>query len=172
MPHKVNPIDFENSEGNLGLANATFDHLSSKLPISRWQVWNYSHYHLTGGDDVIATDSLKSLTCIQTFVLLMMEQEWQYELYHSIWLWNVIILVDWHCSGTWQTRLYCVIWELDWDILFLPMRAHSRESVNFRSRPAPASGGVSIFLVQLFWMKNTCFVHKWRLLFEAEKYLC
>ncbi|TDF42118.1 adenylosuccinate lyase [Alteromonadaceae bacterium M269] len=37
MPHKVNPIDFENSEGNLGLANAMFNHLSSKLPISRWQ---------------------------------------------------------------------------------------------------------------------------------------
>ncbi|MBN2647342.1 MAG: adenylosuccinate lyase [Thiotrichales bacterium] len=37
MPHKVNPIDFENSEGNLGLANAIFDHLSQKLPISRWQ---------------------------------------------------------------------------------------------------------------------------------------
>ncbi|KAG1667461.1 hypothetical protein FOA52_012216 [Chlamydomonas sp. UWO 241] len=37
MPHKVNPIDFENSEGNLGLANATMDHLSNKLPISRWQ---------------------------------------------------------------------------------------------------------------------------------------
>ncbi|MGM0450624.1 MAG: adenylosuccinate lyase [Pseudomonadota bacterium] len=37
MPHKVNPIDFENSEGNLGLANAIFDHLASKLPISRWQ---------------------------------------------------------------------------------------------------------------------------------------
>jgi len=37
MPHKVNPIDFENAEGNLGLANATFDHLSRKLPISRWQ---------------------------------------------------------------------------------------------------------------------------------------
>lgn len=37
MPHKVNPIDFENSEGNLGLANALFDHLSAKLPISRWQ---------------------------------------------------------------------------------------------------------------------------------------
>ncbi|GGW89118.1 adenylosuccinate lyase [Alteromonas halophila] len=37
MPHKVNPIDFENSEGNLGLANAMFDHLASKLPISRWQ---------------------------------------------------------------------------------------------------------------------------------------
>ncbi|SMF30896.1 adenylosuccinate lyase [Alteromonadaceae bacterium Bs31] len=37
MPHKVNPIDFENSEGNLGLANAVFAHLSAKLPISRWQ---------------------------------------------------------------------------------------------------------------------------------------
>jgi len=37
MPHKVNPIDFENSEGNLGLANAIFGHLSTKLPISRWQ---------------------------------------------------------------------------------------------------------------------------------------
>ena len=37
MPHKVNPIDFENSEGNLGLANSVFGHLSSKLPISRWQ---------------------------------------------------------------------------------------------------------------------------------------
>ena len=37
MPHKVNPIDFENAEGNLGLANALFDHLSRKLPISRWQ---------------------------------------------------------------------------------------------------------------------------------------
>ncbi|MBV8467305.1 MAG: adenylosuccinate lyase [Burkholderiales bacterium] len=37
MPHKVNPIDFENSEGNLGLANALLTHLSQKLPISRWQ---------------------------------------------------------------------------------------------------------------------------------------
>src|SRR3954464_4876138 len=37
MPHKVNPIDFENSEGNLGLANALLSHLSAKLPISRWQ---------------------------------------------------------------------------------------------------------------------------------------
>jgi len=35
MPHKVNPIDFENSEGNLGVANALFEYLSSKLPISR-----------------------------------------------------------------------------------------------------------------------------------------
>ena len=37
MPHKVNPIDFENSEGNLGLANAILGHLASKLPVSRWQ---------------------------------------------------------------------------------------------------------------------------------------
>ena len=37
MPHKVNPIDFENAEGNMGIANALFGHLSAKLPISRWQ---------------------------------------------------------------------------------------------------------------------------------------
>jgi len=37
MPHKVNPIDFENAEGNLGVANALFGHLSGKLPVSRWQ---------------------------------------------------------------------------------------------------------------------------------------
>jgi adenylosuccinate lyase len=37
MPHKVNPIDFENSEGNLGIANALFRHLGEKLPVSRWQ---------------------------------------------------------------------------------------------------------------------------------------
>ena len=37
MPHKVNPIDFENSEGNLGIANAALEHLASKLMVSRWQ---------------------------------------------------------------------------------------------------------------------------------------
>src|SRR5690625_1253080 len=37
MPHKVNPIDFENSEGNIGIANALLNHLASKLPVSRWQ---------------------------------------------------------------------------------------------------------------------------------------
>ncbi|KAJ0500009.1 putative adenylosuccinate lyase [Helianthus annuus] len=37
MPHKVNPTNFENNEGNLGIANAILDHLSMKLPISRWQ---------------------------------------------------------------------------------------------------------------------------------------
>ena len=37
MPHKVNPIDFENAEGNFGVANALLDHLACKLPVSRWQ---------------------------------------------------------------------------------------------------------------------------------------
>jgi adenylosuccinate lyase len=37
MPHKVNPIDFENAEGNLGISNALLDHLAMKLPVSRWQ---------------------------------------------------------------------------------------------------------------------------------------
>jgi adenylosuccinate lyase len=37
MPHKVNPIDFENAEGNLGMANAVLRHMAEKLPISRWQ---------------------------------------------------------------------------------------------------------------------------------------
>ena len=37
MPHKVNPIDYENSEGNIGIANALFEHLSHKLPVSRLQ---------------------------------------------------------------------------------------------------------------------------------------
>ena len=37
MPHKINPIDFENAEGNLGIANSLFEHLIIKLPISRWQ---------------------------------------------------------------------------------------------------------------------------------------
>ncbi len=37
MPHKVNPIDFENSEGNIGIANALFEHLAAKLPVSRLQ---------------------------------------------------------------------------------------------------------------------------------------
>jgi adenylosuccinate lyase len=37
MPHKVNPIDFENAEGNFGIASALFEHFSIKLPISRWQ---------------------------------------------------------------------------------------------------------------------------------------
>ena len=37
MPHKVNPIDFENSEGNIGLGNTILEHLAAKLPVSRWQ---------------------------------------------------------------------------------------------------------------------------------------
>ena len=37
MPHKVNPIDFENAEGNFGMANAMLGHFAEKLPVSRWQ---------------------------------------------------------------------------------------------------------------------------------------
>ncbi len=37
MPHKINPIDFENAEGNLGVANALLRHFAEKLPVSRWQ---------------------------------------------------------------------------------------------------------------------------------------
>ena len=37
MPHKINPIDFENSEGNVGMANAMLAHMADKLPVSRWQ---------------------------------------------------------------------------------------------------------------------------------------
>lgn len=44
MPHKVNPIDFENSEGNLGMGNGGLSHLSMKLPISRWQARVISVY--------------------------------------------------------------------------------------------------------------------------------
>lgn len=47
MPHKVNPIDFENSEGNLGMANGNLSHLSMKLPISRWQVKSLPVFVLT-----------------------------------------------------------------------------------------------------------------------------
>ncbi|MDH3634796.1 MAG: adenylosuccinate lyase [Gammaproteobacteria bacterium] len=64
MPHKVNPIDFENAEGNFGIANALFHHLSQKLPVSRWQRDLTDSTVLrnpgTGiGHVIIALDSLK-----------------------------------------------------------------------------------------------------------------
>ncbi len=64
MPHKVNPIDFENAEGNLGIANALFTHLAQKLPISRWQrdLTDSTVLRNLGvgfGHDLIALDSLK-----------------------------------------------------------------------------------------------------------------
>src|SRR5690554_4118622 len=64
MPHKVNPIDFENAEGNLGIANALFEHLSAKLPISRLQrdLTDSTVMHNIGvplGHTVIALQSLK-----------------------------------------------------------------------------------------------------------------
>src|SRR5881275_1270482 len=64
MPHKVNPIDFENAEGNLGLANALLRHLSEKLPISRWQrdltdSTVLRNLGVAFGHAVLACDSLK-----------------------------------------------------------------------------------------------------------------
>jgi adenylosuccinate lyase len=63
MPHKVNPIDFENAEGNLGVANALLGHLAEKLPISRWQrdLTDSTVLRATGtaaGHSVIAYSSL------------------------------------------------------------------------------------------------------------------
>lgn len=58
MPHKVNPIDFENAEGNLGLANALADHLANKLPISRWQ------------RDLTDSTALRNLGCVFGYTLL------------------------------------------------------------------------------------------------------
>ena len=62
MPHKVNPIDFENAEGNLGIANAQLEHLSNKLPISRLQKskWFYRFENLGPyAHSLIAYNSLK-----------------------------------------------------------------------------------------------------------------
>jgi adenylosuccinate lyase len=64
MPHKVNPIDFENAEGNFGIANALFEHFSAKLPISRWQrdLTDSTVLRALGtafGHSVIALDSLQ-----------------------------------------------------------------------------------------------------------------
>jgi adenylosuccinate lyase len=64
MPHKVNPIDFENAEGNLGVANALLDHLSAKLPISRWQrdLTDSTVLRVIGtayGHSLVATSSLR-----------------------------------------------------------------------------------------------------------------
>lgn len=58
MPHKVNPIDFENSEGNLGLANALANHLAQKLPVSRWQ------------RDLTDSTVLRNLGCVFAYSLI------------------------------------------------------------------------------------------------------
>ncbi len=61
MPHKVNPIDFENAEGNLGLANALANHLINKLPISRWQ------------RDLTDSTVMRNLGCIFGYALIAYE---------------------------------------------------------------------------------------------------
>lgn len=61
MPHKVNPIDFENAEGNLGLANALANHLTNKLPISRWQ------------RDLTDSTVMRNLGCVFGYALIAYE---------------------------------------------------------------------------------------------------
>ncbi len=86
MPHKVNPIDFENAEGNLGIANAIFGHLAQKLPISRWQRDLTDSTVLrnlgTGvGHVLIALDSLKrgigKLEVNAELIAADLEQNWE-----------------------------------------------------------------------------------------------
>jgi len=86
MPHKVNPIDFENAEGNLGLANAVLRHLSEKLPISRWQrdLTDSTVLRNMGvaiGHAVLAYQSLltglNKLELNETALALDLEQAWE-----------------------------------------------------------------------------------------------
>ena len=85
MPHKVNPIDFENSEGNIGIANALFEHLSSKLPVSRLQrdLSDSTVLRTIGvpfGHTVIAIESciagLKKLVINETKIAADLENNW------------------------------------------------------------------------------------------------
>lgn len=86
MPHKVNPIDFENAEGNLGIANAMFGHLAQKLPISRWQrdLTDSTVLRNLGsgiGHVLIALDSLKrgigKLEVNAELIAADLEQNWE-----------------------------------------------------------------------------------------------
>jgi adenylosuccinate lyase len=86
MPHKVNPIDFENAEGNLGIANAIFGHLAQKLPISRWQrdLTDSTVLRNLGsgiGHVLIALDSLKrgigKLEVNAELIAADLEQNWE-----------------------------------------------------------------------------------------------
>ena len=86
MPHKVNPIDFENAEGNLGIANAIFGHLAQKLPISRWQrdLTDSTVLRNLGsgiGHVLIALDSLKrgigKLEVNAVLIAADLEQNWE-----------------------------------------------------------------------------------------------
>ena len=83
MPHKVNPIDFENSEGNCGIANGGLSHLSTKLPISRMQV---TFFHKICLSCIIFTIDFKHL--------------------------NPDRPVIFHCSETWLIRLFWGTWVL------------------------------------------------------------
>ena len=75
MPHKVNPIDFENSEGNLGIANALYEHLSAKLPISRMQRDLTDSTVLRNVGMPIAHSLLGITSCIKGLKKLLLNEE-------------------------------------------------------------------------------------------------
>ena len=65
MPHKVNPIDFENSEGNIGVANALLRHLADKLPVSRWQRDLSDSTALRNAGNALGHTLLAYLSCLR-----------------------------------------------------------------------------------------------------------
>ena len=75
MPHKVNPIDFENSEGNLGIANALLNHLAEKLPVSRWQRDLSDSTVLRNLGSALAYASIAYQSCLQGINKLELAEE-------------------------------------------------------------------------------------------------
>ena len=75
MPHKVNPIDFENAEGNFGIANSLFSHLSEKLPISRWQRDLTDSTTIRNNGTAIAHTLLAFKSCLKGIAKLEIDKE-------------------------------------------------------------------------------------------------
>jgi adenylosuccinate lyase len=75
MPHKVNPIDFENAEGNLGLANALLGHFAEKLPVSRWQRDLTDSTTLRNLGTAVAHTQIAWLSCIRALERVQADAE-------------------------------------------------------------------------------------------------
>ena len=75
MPHKVNPIDFENAEGNLGIANSLFGHLAEKLPISRWQRDLSDSTSIRNNGTAIAHCMLAYKSCLKGITMLEVNRD-------------------------------------------------------------------------------------------------
>ena len=75
MPHKVNPIDFENAEGNFGIANSLFNHLSEKLPVSRWQRDLTDSTTIRNNGSAIAHTLLAYKSCLKGIAKLEIDKE-------------------------------------------------------------------------------------------------